>query len=136
MSRERSGFEKLDVYRLAEELADSVWRVVRDWDVLNRDTVGKQMIRAADSVGANIAEGYGRATPADNRRCVRIAIGSLYETKHWLRRAYLRGLLDALQVEQLGPLLDKLLPKLNAYSNSIGRRRPLPTHDLQPTTHE
>jgi four helix bundle protein len=53
--------------------------------------VGKQLIRAADSVGANIAEGDGRGTYADNRRHVRIARGSLNETKHFLRRAYRRG---------------------------------------------
>src|SRR5688500_2616505 len=135
MNRQQSGFEKLDVYRLAEELADSVWQAVREWDLLSRDTVGKQIIRSADSVGAIIAEGYGRVTPSDNRRCVRIAIGSLYETKHWLRRAYQRGLLDTSKIDQLRPLLEKLLPMLNAYVNSIGRDRSAPTPDLQPTTH-
>ena len=136
MERQRSGFEKLEVYRLSEELADAVWKFARDWTSLDRDTVGKQIIRAADSVGANIAEGYGRSTPADNRRCVRIAIGSLYETKHWLRRAYQRQLIDSSQIEHLKPLLDKLLPMLNAYLNSIGRQRFTPTPDLQPTTHD
>jgi four helix bundle protein len=136
MTRERSGFEKLKVYRLAEELADGVWRSAREWNILDRDTVGKQLIRAADSVGANIAEGYGRGSGADNRRCVRIAIGSLYETKHWLRRAYHRGLLNAEEIEIVRPLLDQLLPMLNAYLNSIGRRDAVATPDLQPTTHD
>jgi four helix bundle protein len=136
MTRQRSGFEKLEVYQLGEELADGVWRSVRQWNGLDRDTVGKQLIRAADSVGANIAEGYGRGSAADNRRCVRIAIGSLYETKHWLRRAYHRGLLSTEQIEILSPLMDKLLPKLNADANSIGQRRVITTHDLLPTTHD
>lgn len=135
MTRQRSGFEKLEVYRLAEELADGVWRAVRQWNPLDRDTVGRQLIRAADSVGANIAEGSGRGTAADNRRCVRIAIGSLYEAKHWLRRAYQRGLLESDKVEFLSPVMDKLLPKLNAYLKSIGLPRATTT-DLQPTTHD
>ncbi|MCA9146333.1 MAG: four helix bundle protein [Planctomycetales bacterium] len=79
--KERTNFENLRVYQLSEALADSAWKVVRRWDNLARDTVGKQLIRAADSVGANIAEGSGRASVADNRRFVRIARGSLYETK-------------------------------------------------------
>ncbi len=59
---ERTNFEKLRVYKLAENLADGIWGVVLNWDYLARDTVGKQMIRAADSIGANIAEGTGRGT--------------------------------------------------------------------------
>ncbi len=81
-------FEKLRVYELAELLADEIWRIVRKWDTFARDTVGKQIVRSADSIGANIAEGTGRGTYQDNRRFVRTARGSLYETRHWLRRAY------------------------------------------------
>jgi four helix bundle protein len=77
---ERTNFEKLLVYKLAEKLADGVWDVVRTWDYLAKDTVGKQMIKAADSIGANIAEGTGRGSLEDNRRFIRIARGSLYET--------------------------------------------------------
>src|SRR6266550_21760 len=131
MLRQKSGFEKLEVYKLAEELADLICRSVRTWDHLHRDTVGKQMIRSADSIGANIAEGYGRGTAPDNRRCVRIAIGSLYETKHWLRRSFCRELLTEEEVERLRPAMDKLLPMLNGYLRSIGRVRST-THDLQP----
>ncbi len=88
------GFEDLQVYRLAERLANEVWHAVRKWERLAQDTLGKQLIRAADSVGANIAEGYGRGSYQDNRRFVRIARGSLYEARHWLRLAFRRGLLD------------------------------------------
>jgi four helix bundle protein len=136
MQRQKSGFEKLEVYQLAEELADKIWRCVKTWSPFDRDTVGKQIVRAADSIGANIAEGYGRVTAPDNRRCVRIAVGSLYETKHWLRRAFQRNLLNDAHIEQLRPLIDRLLPMLNGYLNSIGRVRAIPTPDLQPTTHE
>src|SRR5687767_8293311 len=88
----RADFEKLEVYRLSEKLADAVWKVVKAWGIFARDTVGKQLVRAVDSVGANIAEGVGRGTYQDNKRFVRIGRGSLYEVIHWLRRAYVREL--------------------------------------------
>ena len=119
----KSNFENLQVYQLAEELADLIWDMVGTWDYFAKDTVGKQMVRAADSVGANIAEGDGRGSYPDNRRFVRIARGSLNETRHWLRRAYRRGLLSDEQVGQLRPIVDELSPKLNAFLNSIGRKR-------------
>ena len=117
----KSNFENLRVYQLSEKLADQIWSIVLTWNVLARDTVGKQLIRAADSVGANIAEGTGRGTFVDNRRFVRIARGSLNETQHWLRRAYKRRLLSSKQISTVKPLVDELAPKLNAYLNSIGK---------------
>ena len=94
-------FQELRVYKASEKLADAVWEVVRGWDILARDTVGKQLIRVAESIGANIAEGGGRQSPNDNKRFVRIARGSLLETQHWLRRAHLRALLTPEQTASL-----------------------------------
>lgn len=58
----KSAFENRQVYRLSEKLADEVWELVLGWNHFARDTVGRQLVRAADSVGANIAEGTGRGT--------------------------------------------------------------------------
>jgi four helix bundle protein len=118
----QAGFEKLRVYQLAEEMADLVWEVVIRWDRLAQDTVGKQFIKAADSIGANIAEGTGRGSFADNRRFGKIARGSLFEVKHWLRRAYRRKLLTENEVAHFRKLLEELAPRLSAYINSIGRK--------------
>jgi len=74
-------FEDLQVCQLAETLADDVWGIVMAWDAFARDTVGKQLAKSADSIGANIAEGTGRGSYQDNRRFIRIARGSLYETR-------------------------------------------------------
>lgn len=113
-------FEKLQVYQLSERLADEIWEVVIGWKQFAKDTVGKQLVEAADSIGANIAEGTGRGSFQDNRRFVKVARGSLNETQHWLRRAYKRKLLNAEQVDKLKPIIDELAPKLNAYLKSIG----------------
>ena len=119
---ERTNFEKLQVYQLSEKLADNVWNIVITWDSFAKDTVGKQIVRAADSIGANISEGSGRGSIQDNRRFVRIARGSLYETIHWLRRCYLRKLLSQSEVKKLRLLVEELAPKLNAFLRSVDRR--------------
>ena len=113
-------FDELKVYQLAERLSDDIWRIVVTWDFLAKDTVGKQLIRAADSVGANIAEGTGRGGFQDNKRFVVIARGSLYEVRHWLKRAHARALLSEHQMNTLQPVIDELSPRLNAYLKSIG----------------
>ena len=116
----RTNFEKLRVYQLSEELADQIWDIVIEWNGFAKDTVGKQVVRSADSIGANLAEGEGRGSYQDNRRFIKIARGSLQETQHWLRRAFKRNLLTKNQVEQLKPLIAILSPPLNAYLRSIG----------------
>lgn len=125
----RTNFENLRVYQLSEQLADEIWGIVSKWPILARDTVGKQIIRSADSIGANIAEGTGRGSFQDNRRFVRTARGSLYETQHWLRRAFRRSLLTDEQVKVLKPMVDSLSPMLNAYLRSIGERGPKKTKE-------
>ena len=114
-------FEGLRVFQLAEQLADGIWEIVATWRYFEKDTVGKQMVRAADSIGANIAEGSGRGLPNDNKRFVRIARGSLNEARYWLRRALKRGLIEHAEIETISKLMDELAPSLNAHLTSIGR---------------
>jgi len=58
----RTNFEELEVYKLSERLADEIGAAVRGCDRFARDTVGKQVVRAADSIGTDIAEGTGRGS--------------------------------------------------------------------------
>ena len=112
-------FQDLDVYRLSERLAEAVWDMVKKWQPLAQETIGKQIIRSADSIGANIAEGVGRGSAKDNQRFVRIARGSLYETQHWLRRAYCRRLVTQENLDTIKPIIDELAPRLNCYLTSL-----------------
>src|SRR5437867_9791758 len=105
-----TNFENLRVYQIAEQLSDEIWKIVMRWDNFAKDTVGKQLARSADSIGANIAEGEGRGSYQDNRRFIKVARGSLQETQHWLRRAFKRKLLTEEQIQNLKPLIDQLAP--------------------------
>jgi four helix bundle protein len=114
-------FEDLRVFQLAEQLSDEIWDIVSSWKYFEKITVGQQWVDAADSVGANIAEGAGRGTPKENKRFIRISRGSFNETKYWLRRAKRRQLVDAEQTAKLQVLIDQIGPSLNAYMKSIGK---------------
>ena len=120
---EKTNFVHLHIYKLSEKLADEIWKIVVAWSFFARNTVGVQIVKAADSIGANIAEGSGRGSNPELRRFLRISRGSLYETQHWLRRAYTRGLLSESQIQNLVPIVSELTPRLNAYLSSIGSLR-------------
>ena len=108
---------ELDVYNLAEELADKVWNDFDRWPLKVQKTIGYQIIRAADSISANLAEGYGRFTPAEHKLFYRYARGSFEETKAWLRKLIRRGTIT----EEAHPykyIIDELGPKLNAFIRS------------------
>lgn len=117
-----TSFEDLEVYKLACRLADAVWACVEPWPAFARDTVGKQLLRASDSVAANLAEGDARGSDADFRRFLFIARGSLYETKHWVQTGVRRGLIAPEEGTALEVLLDELLPRLNALIRAVNRR--------------
>lgn len=125
------GYETLEIYQLSCQLAELTYEAVGACRGFDRDTLGKQLVRAADSIGANIAEGYGRGNGADQKRFLRIARGSVYETKHWLRLAYTRKLLTPETVERLKPVVEKLPPMLNAYMKAVTRNRQSTLDDRQ-----
>jgi four helix bundle protein len=106
---------ELDVYRLAEDLSDLVWNAYDKWEPKVQHTIGCQIIRAADSIAANIAEGYGRYTPAGRRKFYLYARGSFEETKAWLRKAIRRKVIGTDEVRQYKAFVDELGPRLNAF---------------------
>jgi four helix bundle protein len=84
---------KLSVCGNAVDVADDLRRCILRWGSFDRWTLGVQLQRAADLIGANLAEGFGRETDADRMRFLVIARGSATETEYWLERALARGLL-------------------------------------------
>jgi four helix bundle protein len=87
-----SRYKDLDAFKLAVVLADDLHRLIRAWPSLDQRDLGGQLNRAADSVGANIAEAAGRWTKAERRRLLLNARGSLYEAEYWIDRATARSL--------------------------------------------
>ena len=107
--------EDLRIFKLAEEIADTIWETAIKWSYFEKDSIGKQIVKSADSIGANIAEGYGRHHLNDNIRFLFIARGSLQETKYWLQRAVKRNLIKQDIADGLISEVNNLGPQLNAF---------------------
>jgi len=112
-------FEDLRVLKSAEEIADSVWKIVVQWDEFAKDVVGKQIARSADSVGANIAESFGRFNFGEKLQFLYYSRGSIFETKYWLNRTKTRSLMKPDEVEEYVNRLTDLARQLNAFAGSL-----------------
>lgn len=118
-----TGMEDLRVLRAAESIADNIWRQVTRLDAFAREVVGGQLARSADSVGANIAEAFGRFHYGDKLRHLYIARGSLFETKYWLNRCQSRDLMSVDQVTAYAASLAEVARQLNAFAQYIKSQR-------------
>jgi four helix bundle protein len=112
--------EELQVYNLSMEIAEKVWLIVIKWDYFNKDTIGKQLVRAADSIAANLSEGFGRYHYKENVNFSYYSRGSLFETKTWLTKAHNRKLIPNDSFESFITEIDNIGIKLNNYIKSIG----------------
>ncbi|OQY97553.1 MAG: hypothetical protein B6D41_03300 [Chloroflexi bacterium UTCFX4] len=115
--------EELRVLREAEMLADLIWREVNTWNEFARDTVGKQIARAADSIGANIAEAYGRFHFGEKINLLYYARGSLFETKYWLNRCKTRALISNDNANDWTTRLTESARQINAFVSSLKTQR-------------
>lgn len=109
---------EIEVYTLSEKFGNDVWNIVLKWDMFAKETIGKQLVKAADSISANIAESHGRFHFKDKANFGFYARGSLEETKSWLRKAIKRKLLADEDVDNFTRQVDIIGPKLNALINS------------------
>lgn len=112
--------EELEVYQVAMEVGERVWSIVVSWDYFAKDTVGKQFVKSADSMAANLSEGFGRFYFKENKQFGYYSQGSLYETKTWLEKAHKRRLVNDAEYGALRRSLESLAVRLNNYLRSIG----------------
>ncbi|MCL5034502.1 MAG: four helix bundle protein [Bacteroidetes bacterium] len=113
--------DDLQVYQLAMDMGERNWDVVASWTYFEKDTIGKQLTRAADSVAANISEGFGRYFYKENEQFCYYSRGSLSETKTWLKKSFDRKLIEEKAYLTLADDLKPLGVKLNNYIKSIGK---------------
>ncbi len=107
--------EDPDVYILSEKVSHRIWEIVILWPNFEKFGVGKQLTSSVDSISANIAEGYGRYFMKENINFCFYARGSLLETKSWISKARVRGLINDADFLELIKDLDEIHKKLNGY---------------------
>jgi four helix bundle protein len=118
-----TSLEDIRVLKNAEQIADAVYKVATRWDDFAKDVVGKQISRAADSVGANIAESFGRYHFGEKIQFLYYARGSVFETKYWLNRASTRELISSADSQSYVTRLTDIARQLNLYISSLKGQR-------------
>ncbi|RFZ95761.1 four helix bundle protein [Mucilaginibacter conchicola] len=96
MSNEKNylQLDDLTCYKSSFAFTNEVWRIVIKWDYFAKDTIGKQFVNAADSISANIAEGFGRYHKKDKIKFYYYSFGSVKECVDWCNKALVRNLID------------------------------------------
>ena len=104
----------ISAYRIAFQLSNYVWDIVIKFSPFEKDTLGKQFVKAVDSISANIAEGFGRYGKKDKIRFYRFSYGSLYESLDWNEKAKHRNLLTDEQYKYIFTILKELPKELHS----------------------
>jgi four helix bundle protein len=82
-----------------------------------------QLVKAVDSIAANISEGFGRFFYKENIQFQYYARGSMSETKTWLTKSKARKVISEEQWEILMKKLEELGKRHNSYIKSIGKNQ-------------
>ena len=114
----------LEVYRLAREISRDSWAIYDKFNWQIKKIMGDQFITSIDSVGSNIAEGFGRFHYLDRNKFNYNARGSLVEVLHWAGLLYERKKIDKESYNNLNQKIKKLSVKLNNYIASTRKQKP------------
>ena len=105
----------VECYKLSFHLSNYIWEVVIKWDWFAKNSVGLQFTKSADSISANIAEGFGRYFKKDKINFYRYSQGSLKESFDWNEKAKVRNLLTQNEYEHIYSELEKLPKSINQF---------------------
>lgn len=131
-------FRDLDVWRKAHGLALDVYRLTEKFPDRERFGVVAQLRRAAVSVPANIAEGFGRRTTKELLNFLAISSGSLEETRYLLLLSADLGYIAGPDFPRLNGVCDSVAQMLNALGRSLRSRaaaRQGTDHESRATSH-
>jgi four helix bundle protein len=119
-------WRRLEVWKLADELARSIYRATKAFPADELYTLTSQLHRAALSVPTKIVEGYSRGGQKELGRFLDISLGSLAETKYLLHFA-----------DSLGYLPPDQQADLQGQANTLGRKfwRFCVTVKMRPSRH-
>ncbi len=117
-----NSFENLDVWKLAREIKEKIFVLVKAFPENEDYRLKDQLIKASISVTANIAEGFGRHHYKENIQYCRQAKGSLYEIIDHLITAYDFGYLNKENLREIKNEVNRNIKVLNSYISIIQRK--------------
>ena len=115
-------FRQLRVYQAARRLNEKVWGLRSAIEPQSKGTWW-QIDRSAGSVMDNIAEGFGRATPADFKNFLRFSRGSANEVQAQLDRSLDRRLITQDQHRRVDNDCKSVLLKLEGLTKNLEQRQ-------------
>jgi four helix bundle protein len=115
-------FTDLDAWKLARELRRAVYAVTRKFPSEEKHVLTSQLRRAALSVTANIAEGFGRFSYRENIQFCRQARGSAFELRDHLTSALDAGYIALKEADEMGAAARRVIQVLNGYIRATQKR--------------
>jgi len=123
MSDEIRDYKDLEAWQEAIELCADIYRLVERLPQREQYGLCSQMCRAAVSIPANIAEGYGRGSRDDYARFVRVARGSAAELETHLILAEKLGLLKSETTQDAMVRLQGVRRLVHGLAKALGSKR-------------
>lgn len=128
-------FEDLIAWQRAHELVMLVFDLTEKFPRREMFGITSQVRRSAASVAANIAEGFGRGTTREFLQFLRIARGSVEETRYFMILSRDRGYITKEQYLSVARFCDSAGQLLNALARSLAKRIAT-SHKSRVTSHE
>jgi four helix bundle protein len=114
--------KNLEVYQLSRKLSTIAWEIFCRMDFVDKKHIGDQFLRSVDSIGANIAEGYGRFHYLDKVKFYYNSRASHYEAfTHWLELMAEREKISEDEFVTINQIASKLQVKLNNFITATSK---------------
>lgn len=116
-------FKDLDAWKLARAIRTAIYILLRKLPVEERFALNSQLRRASQSIGANIAEGFGRYSYQENIQFCRQARGSAYEMRDHLITAVDACFISKAEYDDAEAMAQRVIQTLNGYIRSTTKRQ-------------
>jgi four helix bundle protein len=116
-------FTELETWKMARKLRQETYKVTQNFPAEEKYGLVAQLLRAASSITANVAEGFGRFSYQENIRFLRQSRGSAFELRDHLTTSLDAGFVSREKFHELDELAKSVFRLLNGYIRSTRERQ-------------